>query len=160
MKGSGTGTGVTDRDSDQKRQAAQHSLEHMNWTEYLYLSLLPGKPYFEACPQSREIYLAPDANGRAHLHVETARDGYGSRLPLISTTDIDNNRLSLEWSKGSRQTVILNAFDNWRQRATCQFQVLIIGEWWLGDHCPSMHLCINITLINKLSVQFSVDSRY
>ncbi|KAL8588650.1 hypothetical protein ACOMHN_001967 [Nucella lapillus] len=87
-----------------------------------------GQPYFEDCPQSREVFLQADANGRAYLDMETARDGYGRRLPVISTTDSDNNRLSLEWSKGAQQTVILNALDNWRQTATCQFQVSIVDE--------------------------------
>lgn len=71
--------------------------------------------------------MAPDANGRVTLNVETARDSYGRRLPLISTSDISDDRITLEWAKGIRQTVILNAFDNWKQRATCQFEVTLIG---------------------------------
>nr|KAG5707173.1 hypothetical protein BaRGS_017857 [Batillaria attramentaria] len=97
-------------------------------TEQPFYEPFPGgdrdKPYFESC-ENREVFLEPDANGRAIVDVATARDGYGNRLPVISTIDIDNDHISLEWAKGTQQTVVLNAYDNWRNTATCQFQVLL-----------------------------------
>lgn len=97
---------------------------HFPSTFYLYT----GYPYFVNCPQFKEVNLGPDANGRVELDLETAFDGYGNRLPLRSSFSINNDRISLEWAKGIQQTVILNALDNWKQTATCQFQVLLKGK--------------------------------
>jgi hypothetical protein len=72
--------------------------------------------------------LPADASGKVYVDVETAFDSYGRRLPLISNVPIDNERLTIEWSKGQQQMVILNALDNWKQRATCQFQVTLRGQ--------------------------------
>ena len=58
-----------------------------------------------------------------------AYDSYENRLPIVAGDAIfTNDQLTLEWKKGRKQTVVLNALDNWKQRATCQFDVNLIGK--------------------------------
>ena len=87
-----------------------------------------GQPYFNACPRTKDVFLPADADGKVHVDAVVARDWYGHRLPMVSNAALDNGQIILEWRHGSRQTVILQAADNWRQRTVCQFDVVIIGE--------------------------------
>ena len=100
---------------------------------YTIIPFLSGKPFFDGCPHGDVMVmsLSPQTNEvRLPVSAWVARDSYGNQLPITSNYPIIDDHVTLEWvanGQDGQQTVVFQAEDNWRQKTTCQFQVLIDG---------------------------------
>ncbi|XP_048254821.1 uncharacterized protein LOC124138972 isoform X1 [Haliotis rufescens] len=108
-----------------------------------------GKPYFEGCPQGELKVMELDSNSKTvKLSTDSliAMDSYGSLLPINSNYPITDGHITLPWQangKAGQHTVLFQAEDNWKQKTTCQFQVII------NDSIPpKFTFCPNIKPIN------------